>query len=495
MNEKVTCLVAINSEKAYRDFYEAWKDELSDINILIVENNAGHTFECRTENTTHLSWVDIDRDLGKNYWIIPRNCSSILSYGCYKAAKDSDIIILLDENARPGKEEVIQKHLELMSQTQKESAWTNILTNIKPKGVPFHNVNRKVPLYMNHGLWTENAVLDAATELSLNQNSPEITCNSTLIPKGHYFSMSSINLAIRKEIAPLMYFLLMGEDYPFENFGDIWAGVIAKKIMDHLNMGCRSGEPFVKNYRQVDIWKSLRAESNTLPVNESLWEKIDAAVLTASTPATCYAQIAGLISNWGHPYFQKLSRAMKIWSGLYTGETVHEPVDENEVKSPGQLLSYIKEEPQKTIRPKLPEESESLLEFLHNKSQIHEPSAKVKTAEKQEEVKVETEEEPVETASPETADHKKNLAGRTQAMYKTRDTKEETVQLSKKKMPSNADDEILTVKIIEDEESNSEKAKRYSQRLQKEDLKPYVANSKKLLIKKAQNNAFIPRKK
>lgn len=477
MNEKVTCLVAINNEKSFREFHKAWKEELKEVQLLVIENNAGQTFECRSENTTHLSWVDIDRDLGKNYWIIPRNSSSILSYGCYKAAANADIIIILDENARPEGEGVIKEHIEIMNASHEEPSWTNVLENIKPKGVPFHNISRKVPLYMNHGMWTENAVLDAATELSLSHESPVISCNSTLIPRGHYFSMSSINLAIRSEIAPLMYFLLMGDDYPFEGFGDIWAGVIAKKIMDHLNMGVHSGAPFVENHREIDIWKSLRAESNTLPVNESLWEKIDAVVLTSSTPATCYTEIAKVINSWGHPYFQKLGQAMQVWSGLYTGETVTEAEEEGKTKSPSQLLSYIKEPAQKTIRPKLPGESETLLEFLHNKSQIHKTEEKVSEPEKK----------PAEVQEEKSAKHK---TGAPQGLHRR-----ESSRFPGKSFEETSDDEILTVKILDDEDSKANDMKKYSQKLNKEDLKPYVANPRKLVIKKPSNDAFVPKKK
>ena len=492
MNEKVTCLVAINNENSFREFHKAWKSELKDVQLLVVENNAGQTFDCRSENTTHLSWVDIDRDLGKNYWIIPRNSSSILSYGCYKASSDADIIIILDENARPESEGVIKKHIEIMNTKHEENSWTNVLENIKPKGVPFHNISRNVPLYMNHGMWTENAVLDAATELSLSHESPEISCNSTLIPRGHYFSMSSINLAVRSEIAPLMYFLLMGDDYPFEGFGDIWAGVIAKKIMDHLNMGVHSGAPFVENHKEIDIWKSLRAESNTLPVNESLWEKIDSAILTSSTPATCYAEIAGVINSWGHPYFQKLGKAMLVWSGLYTGETVAHTEVEGETKSPSQLLSYIKEPAQKTIRPKLPQESETLLEFLHNKSQIHktedtkDPKTRTQSNIQEENATIQDKTDKV------TADDPKDTKSSAPNGLHLR---EQTVKFPKKSFNDTSEDEVLTVKILDDDEAKLNEMKKYSQKLNKEDLKPYVANPRKLVIKKPSNNAFIPKKK
>ena len=472
MNKNLTCVVAISNEKSFRKFHKAWSNELEGQKLIIIENNAGKTFQIKDEDITHLSWVDIDSDLGKNYWIIPRNSPALISYGCWKATKrGAEIIVILDENSEPGNKPVLKRHAEVLNSHEEENAWTEILKNIKPKGVPFHNRNRKLPIALNHGMWTENAVLDAATELSLNSDSPEISVNETIIPRGHYFSMSSINLAFTSDIAPLMYFLLMGDEYPFEGFGDIWCGVIAKKILDHLNLGCRSGDPFVKNFKEIDIWKSLRSEASTLPVNESLWEKIDSYVFTSDNPAVCYRQIGNMISSWGHPYFQKMGSAMSLWAGMFLGEQIPLETENSDVKSPSQLLSYIKEERPKTMRPKLPSETESLLDFLHTKSQIHRDDV----------------EEPEEPA--------------------------QTEEKQAKEATQSGEEEIIKVKIIEDEEPYSPKTKKfttafpkkdsrddlkkYTQAFNKEDMKPYVANPKTLMIKKksGDNSAFIPRKK
>ena len=100
--------------------------------------------------------------------------------GYIKAAKrGAEIIVVIDENAEPASQSVLSRHAEILNSHEEENAWTQILKNIKPKGVPFHNRNRKLPIALNHGMWTENAVLDAATELSLNSESPEISVNET----------------------------------------------------------------------------------------------------------------------------------------------------------------------------------------------------------------------------------------------------------------------------------------------------------------------------
>jgi reversibly glycosylated polypeptide / UDP-arabinopyranose mutase len=466
MNINLTCVVAISNENKFREFHQKWLAELEGHKLIIVENCAGRSFEISDEDVTHLSWVDIDADLGQAYWIIPHNSPALISYGCWKAVqRGAEVIVVLDENAQPGNKPVLKRHLEVLSSHEEESAWTDVLNNIKAKGVPFHNRNRKLPIALNHGMWTENAVLDAATELSLNSDSPEISCHETVIPRGHYFSMSSVNLAFNSECAPLMYFLLMGEGFPFEGFGDIWSGVFAKKIIDHLNLGCRSGDPFVKNFREVDIWTSLRSEANTLPVNESLWEKIDSLVLTSDKPAVCYRQIAELIGGWGHPYFQKLGKAMNLWAGLFLGEDIAKVEESTEVKSPSQLLSYIKEDPVKTIRPKLPSEADGLLDFLHNKAQIQEieeDTEEVVASKLVSPLLDETIEEEVVNVdiAEETLTTKKGLKDQTQKFRKKEGLKE---------------------------------LKGYTQSVSK-DKKAYVSQPKNLLLKKPGNEAFIPRK-
>ena len=227
---------------------------------------------------------------------------------------------------------------------------------------------------LNHGMWTENAILDAAVQLSITSETGEININEGIVPRGNYFSLSNINLSFNSEAAPLMYFLLMGthNDFPFDGYGDIWCGVIAKKIMDHLNWGCRSGHPFVINKQESNVWKSLKNDSNSLPVNESFWEKIDSIILTSDTASGCYTQIADVIGNWGHPYFQKLGKAMKIWNGLFTGEVhLHEKDEEDEAKSVSQLLSYIDNQ-EKVSEEKQKKETEELLQFLQRKTQDQE---------------------------------------------------------------------------------------------------------------------------
>ncbi len=60
---------------------------------------------------------------------------------------------------------------------------------------------------------------------------------------GSYFPMCSMNLAWRPEFTAAMYFLLMGPDQPFDRFGDIWGGVLAKRVADHLGLASEQRLP------------------------------------------------------------------------------------------------------------------------------------------------------------------------------------------------------------------------------------------------------------
>jgi reversibly glycosylated polypeptide/UDP-arabinopyranose mutase len=101
---------------------------------------------------------------------------------------------------------------------------------------------------LSHGLWYGIPDLDAPTQLV----SPSLKLTSVetrVMPRGTYFPMCGMNLAFTPALAPAMYFLLMGEGWPYDRFDDIWAGVLVKKVCDHLGLAVASGEPVVEHRR------------------------------------------------------------------------------------------------------------------------------------------------------------------------------------------------------------------------------------------------------
>jgi hypothetical protein len=131
--------------------------------------------------------------------------------------------------------------------------------------------------------------------------------------------MCGMNVAFRPEVVPAFYFLLMGRDYEYDRFGDIWAGILVKKICDHLGYAVHSGEPAVSHQRASNVWANLRKEAPGLEVNESFWQAVDRVVLTKTTFGSCYAELANGLDIEGD-YWDKLRRAMGMWAGLFDGD-------------------------------------------------------------------------------------------------------------------------------------------------------------------------------
>lgn len=281
-------------------------------NLIVVEDNDHKTFSL-PRDVQHYSHEEIKKDLGDKAWIIPRKNASVRSYGFYKAwQQGADYIITLDDDCEPVPS-FIKDHINALDSPSDSAAWTNTIKGVKARGVPFYAVDRSNETLINHGLWNGNYDYDAVTQLTA-QGSPELI--SQVIEKGRFYPMCGMNIAFKAKAVPMMYFLLMGPDYPYDRLDDIWAGLFSKKICDHLNYGVKSGEPYVLHIRASNVWENLKKESSGYAINEDLWRYVDKVVLTEDTISGCYRQIADEISGI-NGYFAKLSEAMKIWVSLY----------------------------------------------------------------------------------------------------------------------------------------------------------------------------------
>ncbi len=313
---KVIIVVPTIRENCITEFLEAWKDQFKNYTVIVVEDNPEKTFNIKYNNVIHYCWVDIDNELGENSWIIPRRTDCVRSFGYYKAYKmGADVIITLDDDCFPINDTFIETHLSRL-QHGNENAWESSLENIIPRGVPYYNLSRRNNCMLNHGLWDGVSDYDAVTQLVVERVKTEPVWIDKTIPKGKYFPMCGMNIAWRKELTPAMYFLLMGKNYEYDRFGDIWCGVIAKKINDHLDYAVNSGSPAILHKRASNVWQNLRKELPGLPINEEFWQKVDRLKLTADNVKDCYLEIAENLNIEGE-YWEKLKNAMKIWANLF----------------------------------------------------------------------------------------------------------------------------------------------------------------------------------
>lgn len=314
---KATIVVPTIREKNIVRFLDGWKDQFAGSKVIVIEDNPEKTFHITGNNVEHFSWREIDSELGDDAWIIPRRSDCVRSFGYYKAYKDNpDFILTLDDDCFPGDPELIIKHSQNLSTLADAEVWTSTGDGIVPRGMPYENITRRMQCYVSHGLWSSVPDLDALTQLVNRRTKVKFEGRDQVIPTGNYFPMCGMNLAFRRDVVPAMYFLLMGKDWPYDRFGDIWAGIFVKKICDHLGYAVRSGEPYVKHLRASNVWRNLEKEFPGYQVNETLWQEVDGIRLSGQDFKSCYKELSQKLVINGD-YWDKLRRAMAVWADLF----------------------------------------------------------------------------------------------------------------------------------------------------------------------------------
>lgn len=310
------------------EFLEEWKDQFSECSLLVVEDHNIKEISVPTKGfkkAYHYSWEDIQKDFGKDEWIFPRQNAGIRSYGFWKAyQKSADVIITLDDDCYPTEAGFVQKHLDNLSSKAPDN-WFPTFPHpyyMYTRGFPYGARNKK-RVVISHGLWSNKMDMDAQTQLAIGEvNVPAYPPLWQVVPRGQFFPMSSMNLAFTRDVAPFMYFPLMGKDphensWGFDRYDDIWAGIFVKKIIDHLGFSVVNGSPFVEHRKASDPHKNLEKEKTGMAVNEELWKRVEAVRLTQSTTMDCYNELISKIVFPKQPYFKKLREAMSIWSHLF----------------------------------------------------------------------------------------------------------------------------------------------------------------------------------
>lgn len=306
---KVAVVVPTNRPEMMSEFIKAWHLYLAECgyDLFIVEDtNEGH--------------AKIEADVGKDSWIFPRGGGGVRSYGFLQAWREGyDYVLTLDDDVRPAYLS-LSKHIENLTKEFDRDAWFYTVSNVHPRGVPYRNTYRtKIPV-ISHGLWAGVPDQDGIGQLSKG-DTPNFGCPKLqLVPVGRYYPMCSMNLAFSRGILPAMYFPLMGPEHPYSRFDDIWAGIISKKICDHLGLGVCSGYPIVHHERASDPFDNLIKEAPGIKMNETFWEIVDDMVLTEDNVMCCYYEIASNFNDEARkaddPYLNDLGNAMRVWLKL-----------------------------------------------------------------------------------------------------------------------------------------------------------------------------------
>ncbi len=309
-------------------FLKDWKNQFQDCHIVIIEDHATQEIETPkvpSKEVIHYTWKDVANDFGPKEWVFSRKNAGIRSYGFWKSyQRGADVVITLDDDCYPVEDGFIERHIRNLN-LKSPDRWVNTYPHpdyVFTRGIPY-SIRDKYRSVISHGLWTNKIDLDGQTEINFpSLHLPSYPPLFQFIPKGVYFPMCSMNLAFTRDVVPLMYFPLMGLDkngisWGYDRFDDIWAGIFAKKIIDHLGLSAVNGSPFIEHRKASDVRSNILKEKNGMKVNESLWRAVDVVSLTMRTPESCYRELAEKVVFPKSQYFQKLKEAMIIWANLF----------------------------------------------------------------------------------------------------------------------------------------------------------------------------------
>jgi reversibly glycosylated polypeptide / UDP-arabinopyranose mutase len=191
-----------------------------------------------------------------------------------------------------------------------------------PRGYPQTGLSFR-PTVINHGLWSGIPDLDAETQLETPPPYEYSKGRYEYIPYGSYYPMSGMNVAFGREMVPAMYFGLMGHhlymdsDWGYHRYGDIWAGILSKRIADHLGYAVRTGSPWVEHERASDPHVNKLKEGTAKAANEWFWQRVDAVKLTKSTVKEAYHELWDKIELPDLYYWRALRRASHTWADLF----------------------------------------------------------------------------------------------------------------------------------------------------------------------------------
>jgi reversibly glycosylated polypeptide/UDP-arabinopyranose mutase len=266
------------------------------------------------------TWQAIRDELGPDAWIIPRQTDCVRMWG-YLQALDAgaDLIVTMDDDCWPEYPlDAFREHLRALTTPTDAPGWGRMLDDVRTRGIP----EGPCPV-INHGLWTNEPDLDGDTQLA-GPPLPEPTAYplERMLKVGTFYPISGMNLAWQAAWTPLMYFGLMGHHietgahWGVDRFGDIWAGVAAKRAADHLGATIRSGTPFVHHARASDPVVNQRREVAGKALTPIYTHAVATARLTGTTVATVAHELADAVGWLGGDYWPRYSDAWHHWIDL-----------------------------------------------------------------------------------------------------------------------------------------------------------------------------------
>ena len=311
---KTALVIPSNRPALLTEFLKAWAPVKDwDETIIVFDGPEVPLIEAADDCDVY-DWSDIDNVLMDDAWIVSRKNAGLRIFGYLEAAAHgAEVIATIDDDCRPiDGMGLMGAHVENLYRTP---AWVSSDRNLIARGVPYRQRGELSRVMLNVGLWRCVGDYDAPRSLvegaDLNHFEPDPL--SRVAPRGQFVPISTMSLAFRIEALPLMYLPLMGEGQPYDRFDNIWGGIIAKRVCDHLGWSITIGRPIVNHQRASDPFRNLVKEAAGIQRNETFWQEVDGIELRETSADGCMLEIAaGLVDN-ADPHTAKLGKAIQRW--------------------------------------------------------------------------------------------------------------------------------------------------------------------------------------
>jgi hypothetical protein len=223
-------------------------------------------------------------------WWVPRSTDMCRSWAMVHAYRSgAEFIVSLDDDVEPIGD-VFAAYESVFDRGAVVSEYFDVgaLTTFpgQMRGFPYgHRDRRTVGLQV--GGWSGVLDFDARTQLEVGTREDEFAGLVVPVPKGSAVTVCAMNMAFRREFTPLMWQLPL-LDGRYNRWGDIWAGLLAKRALDEQNVAVVvNGQAQVRHERASNPHANLEREAPGVPINEGLWEKLGGVISFTTHLADC----------------------------------------------------------------------------------------------------------------------------------------------------------------------------------------------------------------
>ena len=292
--------------ESLKTFVAGWQElfERHNVELIVVEDNQS-------------TWYKLPP-------FIPYRTGSIRSFGFLQAYRKGYDVITLDDDCLPVPgSDPIQAYLDAFNDHYSVSDYFDVGhtfgLNEYMRGYPFEHRYSAPPL-LQYGGWDNVPDMDAITQAEHEEIGPvegfRFDRRILPIPTQLAFTGCIMNVAIKHEAIPMLYQLVMGnERVGYDRWDDIWSGLFAKKICDHLGYPILiNGKAAIVHTRASDTAQNFTKEQSGYHLNDVMWDNLQSVTFDSDSVMGCYFElIEQLEPSWFGPQGHKIIEGMTQW--------------------------------------------------------------------------------------------------------------------------------------------------------------------------------------